>query len=1272
MGLTTAQKDAIAARGDVVVVAGAGTGKTRTLVERCVSCLLDEKPRTSLDEILMVTFTEAAAAEMRQRIRDRLLEESSRRPGDAYWQEQLALFETASIGTLHSFCFRLVREHFYELELDPQLSVMPEQEAQLLAEDTLETLFQKCYQGRDSHAEAVQQLIQTQGGGWDKPVREIVLRLHQYIRALPNPDGWLRKQHELFDSPNPVFWHEWFFEGVRDWLVQWLPALEAAVSNEPASKSAAALKKLPSDFTRAEVASALQIVADVYEVYRNGKKGLWLDPFERFFDEARFLFSLAHTPEPTGEGSGDHAIVGSPESPPTKAGEVAGGCDPLNEDWAWVRPQMLTLLRLTADFTEAFTSAKRELGVVDFQDLEQYALRLLWDEQANRPTKTAQQWRSKLRFVFVDEYQDINAAQDKIIEALSREGPQANRFLVGDVKQSIYRFRLANPHIFQTYVEKWGRGKGTAIPLADNFRSREPVLEFINSLFGKLMRPEVGGVKYDQLAQLRLGRRSERQALSTDASTAPCVELHLRIKRNTDAETEEESAEVSAELRDLDETDKEARLVALRLRELKEQQYPVWDEHAQAFRSVAWRDMAILLRSPSNKAESYAKEFSRLNLPLEVARGGFYQSPEVLDMLSLLQILDNPLQDVPVLALLHSPLVGLSANELARIRLAASHGHFWIALTKWKEVQSPKSKVQNGVTENVTSTEHGTRNTDNAVLSLPSSPPCSDTYRRVTTFLDRYTRWRLLARQTSLSSCLETILAETHYATWLRTQSRGEQRRANIERLVGLAQEFDQFQRQGLFRFLRFIEAQQLAETEPEVARVGDSDSVRLMSIHQSKGLEFPVVVVADLGKGFNLQDLRGQLILDDKYGLCPQVKPPQTGKRYPSLSHWLARRRQTSEVLGEELRLLYVATTRARDLLLLSGTVTQSKFNRIWKEPATITPAVLLAARSYADWVGSWFAANTDPSPDGPGEGRSGCLSWFIHDDTLLMRTGDSKRKGIAEPELETDPEVWQRLQQRLEWRYPFKAATHQPAKTSVSTLRRLSSSTEVDASLDLFRSRNTRQSTKPAAVRTFVTPVPAAKKASAAAVGTAHHAFLQFVALDHVDSIETLKLESQRLISAGILTEEEADLLDFKAIAGFWASELGRRVRSQAQVVSRELAFTARFEASELAPSALESTPAGLDGEYVVVQGVADLAVILSHEIWLIDFKTDAVSSKELKAKVDFYSPQLRLYSEALSRIYQRPVTEAWLYFLGLREAVCIDCARAPLLTTADSNSR
>ena len=1204
-GLTPAQRHAVAARGNVLVTAGAGTGKTRTLVERCLDCL--DRERATLDELLIVTFTEAAAAEMRQRLRERIEEKIRDQPEETHWAVQLALFDAAHIGTLHGYCLKLVREHFYELGLDPQPAVLDEGEARLLANETLEEEMQVHYAGENEPAEAVQKLIQIYGGGRDERVRALVLRLHHYAQTRPDAEGWLARQLGKFVQPEPGEWQEWLLNAIRDWRDAWLPILEdLKAENEKAVELRDILRRLPKNFTRQAAAEVLAQIVAADDHWPAKRKTVLRKPLEDFFGDAEFLVSLA---------------------------AVKDGNDPLSEDWNWVRGHMAALLRLTRNFSARFAARKRDDGVLDFHDLEQFALKLLWDFGADKPTPVAERWRKKIRLVFVDEYQDINAAQDKIIQALSRDPacadlsarPAGNRFLVGDVKQSIYRFRLADPKIFRAYTSLWRGKHGQTISLTENFRSREGLLHFVNSVFGLLMGEEVGGVQYDAAAQLQFGSPGTRAALSMANDSAPRVDLLLRLKKSGRGEANSESETGAGDWTDLEESEKEARLLALRLKELKAARHAIRREDQKAFRPVEWRDVAVLLRSPANKAEAYAKEFERAGVPLVVERGGFFESAEILDWLSLLQLLDNPLQDIPCIAVLRSPLVGWSLDELAEIRLAARGVHFWTALNR---VQSSKSRVESSLAE------------------------------KVAAFLERFSRWRKMARQVSLSQCLEEILAETHYAEWLLSRPRGGLRRANVERLLGLARRFDQFQRQGLFRFLKFIEAQREAGAEPEVAAVAGENAVRLMSIHQSKGLEFPVVAVADLAKPFNTQDLHAEIILNEQFGLCPRVQPPRQRMSgpYPSLPHWLARRHERRELWGEELRLLYVAMTRARDTLILSGAVTQKKWDELWRKPAIVTPRTVLGMKSCADWLGLWFARQAGGVNASATEGNLPTLRWRIvsAEEPAAGRGETPGEAGHADdrsgsrgrpprPPDVLDQETKQKLRAALMWEYRFVAATKQPAKSSVTALRRQAAEELDDEAGQMFAPRQIVRAVERAHV-----------KLSAAGAGSAHHIFLQHLALENADSVAALKREAERLKREKVLSADECAALDFKAIAAFWRSDPGLRILANAASVRRELAFTAKFSPPELAHIVGTEPEAGLENELVVVQGVADLVVLLPEEIWLVDFKTDDLDAGEVPARTKIYTPQLRLYARALAKIYSRPVSACWLHFLSPNQSV------------------
>ncbi len=1203
---TLSQQAALDARGNVLVVAGAGTGKTHTLVERCCSLLLAGD--CSLDEILMVTFTEAASAEMRRRIRGRLAEKAEASDDarqNRHLAEQIALLDTAYISTLHSFCLRLVREHFHEdgLQLDPEFVVLGAEQLHQMRNNTLDALLETHYGGKSEEAIAFQKLVAEQAGGNEGRVRELIWNLHRYSRSLADPAVWFEKQLAAFADPKPTQWRQWLQSGFNEWRNHWLPELEAHSGTSNVADCAKALCTNKSNWSIAEIGEALAKIQQAYESkWLRGTVGTVRDQIKDFFSDAAFLASLL--PKADGE-------------------------DPLAEDWEWSRGHMQTLLLLAREFGERFDDAKREAGGVDFADLEQFALRLLWDSRAGRPTPLAAEWQARLKFVFVDEYQDINEAQDTILRALSRDGLRANRFLVGDVKQSIYRFRLADPKIFQGYKKQWSESSGgRTIPLSDNFRSREALLDFVNSFFGPLMREEIGGVNYDSDAMLKFGAPDQRSALSRRKDPAPQVEIHLRVKTKDDAVGGHSENGLTGDYADLGDTEKEARLVALQLKKLRNEKLKIWDNEKNSFRAVEWRDMVVLLRSPRSKAEIYAREFNRAGVPLHVKRESFYSATEISDLLSLLQLLDNPMQDLPLLAVLRSPIVGLSVDELAIIRAGQRDDRFWTALLSF----GLKPVRLAGAAGEI------------ATAALP----------KVGSFLKDFDIWRRHAKQGALSGCVRRILDATHYESLILAQERGEERLANLNRLLRLMRQFDPYQRQGLMRFLRFVDSQRDAEAEEEPAAPDVADAVRLLSIHLSKGLEFPVVVVADLSKAFNVSDLHADILLDPEFGLCPRITPEGVNSHYPSLPYWLARRRHKKELLGEELRLLYVAMTRARDRLILTGSIGAKQFENRWQQDRELSTTTLLQARSYADWIALWFAKNCAAEAGGARSGETALCRWKVHDDSSLDESEKKTESADAGHAVKLNKEETDGLRRRLSVEYAFATATEEPAKTSVSALRRRATEHfDEEETVDFFR-RRAPQTQRLSSASNLTN--------SAAEVGTVYHRFLERVSFKCVRSVRELRDEATRMVSGGVLSALEMELLDFDSLLTFWRSDFGGAVLANERHVQRELAFTARFspaELEEISPRSQEKIPGcatRMHGEFVIVQGVADLAVILPKEIWLLDFKTDKASAKDLPGKVELYRPQLLLYARALQRIYDRPVTDSRLHFLSLGRTVAL----------------
>lgn len=1201
---TPQQAEAITATGAVLLAAGAGTGKTATLVNRCLRLVAEEG--VDVDRLLVVTFTNAAAAEMKQRLRDSLRELALARPGEHRLQRQLLLLESAHLSTIHSFCLELVRSHFAELALDPGLAVLDESITVPLARQLALDLVRGAI-AADADTPA---LVDHYCGGSGERLVDLILRTHRFYVAQPRADLLLAQALETFGREQPEEWRRLRTSIRAQWLLgmksrglaqipRTLTALKSVRGYGGSTKTADGIRRIEAVLAgvaadlskRVDDPSEAGVDALIARVAGLGAEDLWVRGtgktrgfLEGFSNEAELLQSW----QPTADG------------------------DPLDQDWARVRGPMRRLLELTRDFGEAFTRAKRSLGGVDFADLEQLALRLLIDEHG-QPTAVAAEWRERLAHVFVDECQDVNAAQDALLRALARDGERANLFMVGDVKQSIYRFRMAAPELFRNHAESWpDRAHHRVLPLTENFRSREGILAFANDLFDCLMSVRLGGVGYAAGDRLAFGRPDQRPALSMAPpadqgpggvwNEADCrVELHLVRKERAGNRFEEggDEDEGWGELLDLE---RQAHVAAARLRALMDGGHQVWDKRANAFRPMRWSDVGLLMRAVRGRAASFLRIFRRFGIPLAVEQGDFLETLEAADLTALLRVLDNPRQDIPLFAVLRSPLVGWPLGDLATLRVSRTGSDAWDGLREAGRL----------------------------------ADAAGDPARR---FLFQLERWRRLALMTSLTMVLETVLAETRYEAYLLTLSDGVDRVANVRRFLDLARRFDPLQRQGLYRFLRFLDEQRAAGREIEPLPPRQTEAVQLLSVHRSKGLEFPVVVLAGLGSAFQGADRQSTVLLSRPLGVAPQVVDWAAQRRQDSLPLWRARQEESEASLAEELRLFYVAITRARDSLLLIGSFNPE--GKTWMERTSLPPALgVPEARSWCEWVGLWLADRADwcagrgevVLPTGQPRAR---LRWQIHADGGPTEADPAAIGPAGESIQRSVPHDWPG--ERFTWRYAHETATVLPAKTSATALRRwgLESDDEVAAPWSAGRVfRPARESSS-------------ADRLSATEIGIAHHVFLQNLDLAVAGSEAGLRAEAERMRADGRLTEAESGALDLGGLLGFWTGPWGLEVLRHADLVRREFAFTAAFAPAELPGFGLLE-PGAAAGDFVVVQGAVDLAVLLPDEIWILDFKTDRIAASEMEDRAREHEPQLRLYARALGRAFGRPVTRCALHFL------------------------
>ncbi|MGN6385432.1 MAG: 3'-5' exonuclease, partial [Verrucomicrobiota bacterium] len=892
--------------------------------------------------------------------------------------------------------------------------------------------------------------------------------------------------------------------------------------------------------------------------YWDGKKKVFGPRVQSFFDQLEFLKGL------------------EPED---------GKPDPMQEDWENCREFGLSLLKLGHEFADFFTAAKKAAGGVDFHDLEQLALRLLANEQ-NEPTSLALELRERFDQIFVDEYQDINQAQDLIIRSLSKPASIGNTFLVGDVKQSIYSFREADPRLFQGYGKNILEWK--CISLQDNFRSSEGILKFVNGFFGWLMSGKASGVEYDSRAELIFGNAEARTELAISPGQID-VELHL-IKSEVSEERETEETDETPELSG---TEQEARLVANRLRELKDSGFEIFCQKEKRHRPVEWSDMVVLLRAISAKAEVYSKAFNEAGIPLHIKRSSFFETREALDLCSLLQILDNPLQDIPLVAVLRSPLVGLSANELGWIRASSREKAFWRALLEFH-----KSQVN------------------------------ASGWGKVDRFLKQFYSWRDSKSVASLGQRLEIILADTQYMEWVAFQPRGKERVSNIQHLLGIARNFDEVRNESLYLFLRHIELLQEVAGDIEPPPSATGDCVRLMTIHQSKGLEFPIVAVPDLGKPMNFSDSQKSILLDDRYGLC--LKAQVNLSTYPTLPQWLAARESKAKTIAEEMRVLYVALTRAENRLLLFGTAQKKSFDK-WQELGIERPfsQEMLRTKSMLDWVGSFLTYKgvdwVDTSAPGETTNPFTMQADGLPAIKLYTEVAFEQQQVVPEERL-FDADLISQLRAELPFTYAYQPATEEAAKTTVTALRRKEESEDRESRVFFGQGKSDGRER-----------------------GLAYHKLFQEIDLEGSLDQDGSKKQAERLRKAGRMTDAELKHIDFTAFARFWQSPIGLEILETKEFVKREVPFTANLDQRALSRLNMDHSLSIPKDDFVVVQGIADLIVLLKKEIWLLDFKTDHVKKGNVHELTTTYKPQLNLYAHALSSIYDRPVTRKILYFVS-----------------------
>lgn len=1157
---TPSQKLAIEDRGgELLVSAAAGSGKTRVLTERLMRWITEGDAPRSIDNFLIITFSTAAAAELRSRISEELSARAAADPGSKRLRRESALVRRAQIGTIHSFCSALLREYAGRAGIAPDFAIADEDRARELRRLSLETVLEAAY------AEAEPgfiQLADTVGAGTDdRRLESLVLELHGKLQSHARPGDWAARQSELFETgaedAADTPWGRELLESAADELLWWAGEFDELV------RSLAGFEKMG----KAYVPSFSETASSLRGAAKRAAEG---------WDALREALPIAFPRLGTLRGGGEDPELAERAKARREACKKAakrlekGFTLPsaqLLRDMRATAPAMRALLKLVGDFDAEYTRRKRRRSLLDFADLEHLAARLLTEPDGS-PTETAREVSRRYAEVMVDEYQDVSLVQDMIIRAVSDSGRRL--FMVGDVKQSIYRFRLADPTIFLKKYESYAdapqpEGVPRRVFLRESFRSRGEVVDAVNAVFGCLMSKGLGEMEYDERARLRAGLEYP--------GVVPVPELVAVPLPGADEDEERP-----------DKIEVEAAYAARMMRRLVETGAKI--SEGSALRPLGYGDIAVLLRSVNVSGPVWRRVLAREGVPVEAGQsGGFFEAPEVAVIISLLAIIDNPRQDVALISVLRSELFGFTNDELTEIRLMSGEGDFYAALRARAEV-SEKARA----------------------------------------FLDTLARLRDFARDSELATLIWEIYESLGCMALCSAMRDGEGRRARLLRLFELARSFETTGWRGLRRFLDWLRSMRERGEEPAFPDEDGGGAVRIMSIHRSKGLEFPVVFIGDTARQFNRSDLRGSVLVHPELGLGPKFTDAARGIEYPTLARRAVANRLERELLSEELRLLYVAMTRARERLFITCTFADPQKTMDKLAPAAqehIPAQALLPMRSMAEWL-ICAALGTG--------GRALTLSIGGDEEGAPRRVTPAAQPEPERTGEEASPVDFDAL---LAWRYPHSGAETLPSKLTATELKSLA---EPDAeSAELL----------PRAARTFRRPdiALAARRLTAAERGTATHLALRYLELGALTTPEAAREAVDRLAAAGKLSAREAAAVDAAGLCRFALSPLGRRIAAAPRVL-REFPFALLCPAERFFP--------GAEGEELLLQGVVDCCLIEPDGAVIVDYKTDRIAPEAAPERAKRYAAQLETYAWAVSRITGLAVKAKIVYFLQPGEAV------------------
>lgn len=1276
---TSKQQEVIDSRNrNLLVSAAAGSGKTAVLVERIIQMISEGDRPLDIDQLLVMTFTNAAAAEMRERIGAAVEQKLKERPEDEHLWLQAALIPQAQITTIDSFCLNIIRSHYNSLDIDPAFRMGDEGELSLLRGDCMGEMLENCYDEAD--AEFARFVEHFGRGKSDRGIEDVILQAWQFSQSHPWPGEWLASCQkeleeesilEMEESPWMVFLMEDVARQMEELYGQLGEALQVCLEeNGPLAYE----PMLISDRSKIEAigrAAATGSFEALYNSLQNMSFGRLASIRSKDIDGDKKAFVSA--------------CRDRVKKAVAKCRELYGQQSPeeVVESMRGTRTVIRELLRLTGMFDQAYRDAKRERNVLDFNDLEHLALEVLYEREETgdgeetvfrRPSQVADELSRQYEEILVDEYQDSNYVQEALITGISRErSGHPNVFMVGDVKQSIYRFRLARPELFMDKYETYSRERGPRqmIELQQNFRSRESVLTSVNDVFYQIMTKNLGGITYTPETALYPGAKFEEvsgktvldpEADAGKSGSREAAPVSLKAGTPTELLLVDTGADTLRQLDEdsLDYTAKEleARLIAGRIRQLvsEDQGILVWDKSRGGYRRARYGDMVILLRSMSGWSEVFVNVLMNEGIPaFAQTRTGYFNTVEVETILSLLSVVDNPMQDIPLAAVMRSPIVGMDDEEMA-----------WMMAVYKRNSKKGQDRGVYGAWK--LWLEEGWITVGLSGIPVKTAHSISFKSRRLSVLMERL---RGEARHLPIHELLYRVYRESGYYDYVSAMPAGETRRANLDMLVEKAAAYESTSYKGLFHFVRYIEKLKKFDTDfGEASVAGEQDNtVRIMSIHKSKGLEFPVVFLAGLGKRFNKQDAYGQILLDADLGAAADFLDLELRVKAPTLKKQALKRRTELETMGEELRVLYVAMTRAKEKLIMTA-ADKSLENKLgkWKDiplsQGQLPYTILASANSCLDWL-----LMAQPAiPASHMEMRQIQVKDLIGEEITRQIIRKMKKEDLLNLDGKRvyDAAFGTRLREVLEYEYPYESDIGLYAMVSVSELKKQSQIGRTEDAIgtdsgnlegialgELKALTGSRDMTGSGPGESGEQKKTVSAGPNRAALrGTAYHAVLEHIHFHEIHGLAEVKPVVDKLLEGGFLDQEAHDFINPKVIWNFLSSPLGKRMaKAQSEGrIHKEQQFIIGIPAREMG--------LGDSDELVLIQGIIDAYLEEEDGLVLIDYKTDHVPEGDPKqgAKMlaERYRVQLDYYERALTQLTGKHVKERIIYSLALQMSI------------------